>query len=457
MTSQVRVGRITSSPSRSAADHCTGPASPDEPTGASVSSNTDVEPDGTCDSSDWKTEIARSIEMLDRIMQTSEEGFLSVGAQLRTIHLGAKNISEQLVGLLNDYSGERDTDSLAELYGTSERSVTQLSSFNEFSIKTVDQLQTFKSPLVSLPESLKKFDRLVSRLRIMGITARIESARVGEGGLGFVHLAEEVSGLGEQISVKAKEVHRYVNEVGGVIEINQSKLESLIHEHKVISERIKNDLELNLKILDEKREMSRQTTRGISSKSEDALRNVHTVVESVQYHDITRQQVDHVVEALRTIGEHDSELEVVPICQIQAAHLKRAGEEFDDAILSVVAALSELSNAVKTMLSESEQMSDFTENSGNTFFNYVERGLEVVSATLTEDQTAISGLAESLQDISENVCKMKSFMDQMAEVGSEIELLALNSRVRAAKTGTNRAALGVIAESIQRLSMDAHA
>jgi methyl-accepting chemotaxis protein len=404
---------------------------------------------------DWNAEIARHIERLQSMMRTSEDGFLSVGSELNAIHVTTRSISDKLATLLGDFSTQGNNGSLMDLHTMSDRSTRQLRSFGDFSLRIVDQLQGLKAPLSALPELLTEFNRLVSRLRIMGITARMEAARMGVYGTGFVHLAEEVSSLGQQIGTKAKEVISYIKEVIGTIETNEGKLKNVLREHKDIGERIYADMRYNLALLDEKREKSKQTTSEISGLSVNALRNIHVVVQSVQYHDITRQQVEHVIEALQSVQQQDSVIEIVPVCQVQAAHLKRVAQEFENAVLSIITALGDLSSAVTRMLSESEQMTSFTKNSGKTFLNHVESSLEIVSSTMLEDQYAIEGLNSSLKEVTENIRKMKSFMDEMSFVGSEVGLLALNSRVKAARVGVNGSALGVIAESIQHLSIEA--
>lgn len=50
---------------------------------------------------------------------------------------------------------------------------------------------------------------------------------------------------------------------------------------------------------------------------------------------------------------------------------------------------------------------------------------------------------------------LSTYVSEIEEVGSEIEIIALNARVKAAHFGTNGSALGVLAESIQRLSLEA--
>ena len=417
--------------------------------------NNDAGPDDAEPSIDWTGNIARQAVLLRSTMQTSETGFISVGSQLQTIHVSTQEISQRLAGLLDNYLNKDGTESLNELRSISERSTRQLNLFNNFSVYAFTQLQNLETPLTLLVEYFKDFDCLVRRLRMMGITARIEAARIGEDGSSFVHLAEEVSVLGQQIAAKAKEVCSYVNRVYEVIALHENKLGEVIGRHKDISTRVSNDMSSNLQILNEKREMSKQTASEISSVSKDVLHNIHVVVQSVQYHDITRQQIDHVIGALQSIKKQDSVLEVVPVCEIQVAHLKRAAKDFENAILAIITALGDLSNGVTTMLSESRKMANFTDGSGNTFFDYVVRGLETVSDTVMKDREVILELTSSLEQVNDNIRMMKSFMHEMAFVGSEIELLALNSRVKAAKTGTNGSALGVIAEAIQRLSVDA--
>lgn len=404
---------------------------------------------------DWNGEIARHIALLTSMVRTSEEGFLALGSQLQSIYLSTQEISRKLGGLVKNFSSKEGTDSLAELQDMAEQSAKQLDLFKDFSLQAVDKLQNIESPLYVLPESLREFDRLVSRLRMMGISARIEAARIGQDGFGFVHLAEEVAHLAEQITSKAREVSSHIGGVGEIIALNERKLEGVIEKHKDISESVSRNMRSSLVLMDEKLEMSRRTTSGISGKSEEAIRNINVVVQSVQYHDITRQQIDHIVEALQSINGQDSVLEVVPICQVQAAHLKRAGSEFQNALRSIVTALGDLSNAVTMMLSESEQMTNFTADSGNTFFVDIEQGLQTVSGTMMKDLVTVTELVSSLQEITGKVRQMKTFMDEMTDVGSEVELLALNSRVKAAKAGCNGAALAVIAESIQSLSVDA--
>lgn len=421
---------------------------------AACGSDTGQDPNIMEPSIDWSAEIASYIGNLREMMRTSENGFLSVGSKLSEIHAGTRDISEKIAELTEKYSTEEGTDSLEQLRLVSDRSAKQMDSFREYSVKAISHLQDLEAPLGSLPESIREFDRLVSHLRKIGIVAHIEAARIGNDGLDFVRLAETVSLLGEQIALKAKEVRVYVKEVGDVIAVNEKEMKQMIAKHNDVTRTVGGDMESNLRVLDEKHETYRQGATSMSARSDHALNDINAVVQSVQYHDITRQQVEHITEALQSLRLQESVLEVVPICEVQVAQLRRVGEEFTGAILSISTALQDLSTALTMMLSESEQMASYTRESGTTFFEHVERGFETVSATMLEDRAAVRSFTSSLRQISDYIRKMKSFMDEMADVGSEIELLALNSRVKAAKIGDGGETLGVVAEAIQNLSTD---
>lgn len=399
------------------------------------------------------TEVGRHVEILKATIGESESGFLSVGSHLRQIHSGAQEISRKLSGLMNTYSTEAGEFSLNDLRPLADRATSQLESFNDYSLKAVASLETLETPLASLPEFLRNFDRLVSRLRKMGIVARIEASRLGDGGRDFVRLAEAVTSLGDQITSKAKNVYGYIRGVNEVIRVNRSRMREMVGSHGSVSRQVSQYMESNLTILTNKRESIRESGSSISAMSESATVSVNKIVQSIQYHDITRQQVDHIIKALATVLSLDSIIDVIPVCEIQAAQLKRVGTEFGIAVETIAASLRELSGDVASMLEETVKITGSSSQAGRTFIDDVESGLEIVSATMMGDQVTVENLSSSIRQIGENVRKMKSFMDEMADIGSEIELLALNSRIKAAKAGGDGATLGVIAESIEKLSI----
>jgi methyl-accepting chemotaxis protein len=294
----------------------------------------------------------------------------------------------------------------------------------------------------------------------MGITTRIETERLGLFNMGFEHLADEVTTLGENISKKAKEVQSSIRMILGFVKVNQTNLVSLRTKHQGLQLSVAKNLNEDLQLLSEKHEVLVNVVENINRQSQDSVHSVNTIVGAIQFHDITRQQIEHVVEALRDLhtrltegGNDDPMSYLILVCELQPAQLQRARFEFMNAILSLISSFGNLSNTVDMMQAESREAIGFADGDGSTFFNVIGSNLQNVTKALVEGERGIHEFLNSLEQIETVVDNMKKYMDEMSEAGDEVELLALNSRVRAAKTRERGAALGVIAESIQRISI----
>jgi methyl-accepting chemotaxis protein len=64
-------------------------------------------------------------------------------------------------------------------------------------------------------------------------------------------------------------------------------------------------------------------------------------------------------------------------------------------------------------------------------------------------------MAATLSRVAVTMQEVTGFVTDIEDIGSEIDLIALNAQIKAAHTGREGAALGVLAEAIKRLSVDA--
>jgi hypothetical protein len=408
---------------------------------------------------EWLAAIEESIDALAALNVKTEDGFLSVGAQLQTVYTRTMEISDHLTQVMNNFTSERQnrlTEKICEVMKTATR---YLGNFDTTSRYVVDRLGSVLQTVDELPVTLKEFDRLVSQLRIMGITTRIETERLGLSNMGFEHLADEVTTLGENISRKAREVQASIRTIFTIVSVNERNLARLRSKHQGLQLSVTKSMNDDLQLLNEKHEVLTNVMENISRQSQDSIHSVNAIVGAIQFHDITRQQIEHVIEALKDLRDHatggdasDSLSYLIVVCELQPAQLQRARTEFLDAILSLISSFGNLSNTIGMMQAESREAIGFVSGDGSTFFSVIGTNLQNVTMALIEGEKGIHEFLASLEEIDHVVRKMEIFMGEMSEAGDEVKLLALNSRVRAAKTRERGAALGVIAESIQRIS-----
>jgi hypothetical protein len=101
------------------------------------------------------------------------------------------------------------------------------------------------------------------------------------------------------------------------------------------------------------------------------------LIVSIQFHDITRQQVEHVIEALRRVhctseGETGSlsrdRRGAAAVLILQSSQLADAGEKFAASVASVAHNLDDIATWVREMADESRMLSGLSEDEKNSLF-----------------------------------------------------------------------------------------
>jgi len=85
----------------------------------------------------------------------------------------------------------------------------------------------------------------------------------------------------------------------------------------------------------------------------------------------------------------------------------------------------------------------------------IQEELNAILTGLIKSSEISRELAKSIKSIVGIVSDLTKSVFEIEEVGNEIEIIALNARVKAARTGIKGSSLDVLAEAIQKLSLDA--
>jgi hypothetical protein len=180
------------------------------------------------------------------------------------------------------------------------------------------------------------------------------------------------------------------------------------------------------------------------------------LIVSIQFHDITRQQVEHVVEVLRRLrsksdGEDGTvvreEHNAAAILALQSLQLGNAGEKFGASVASVARSLDVLKQNIVEILEESRTLSGLSGDRKTSSMLEMERGCSSVLGSLTHyakgesEMTAIGGV------LAETVC-------QMHVIEIEMHRMAMNASICAAHIGTSGDVLGALAISMQQRAAD---
>ena len=323
----------------------------------------------------------------------------------------------------------------------------------------------------ALIEGLRDFTRLVKHLTMLGIATRIESARLGSQGLGFSTLADDVEKLAGKIaSSSGKILHGAQGLVGQCHEAGQS-IARMSEARASCSTSAMETLQADVEGLEQLMESSRRVAAEISAEAANNMESVSEAVHSMQFHDIIRQQLEHVsmaadearnmaLEGPLTEGGHNAESWeelagwMKSVLALQHSQLGNARSRFAEAMQSLGDSLGDIARRVESMSAKAGGLAG-GESDNKGVLTRIEDEVRHMVSSLREFALLERNMAGVMRAVGASITDMSSLVSEIEEVGSEIELIALNASVKAAHTGEEGKALGVLASAIQKLSVDA--
>lgn len=419
---------------------------------------------------EWHAIVEPSLVTLQKLAGTTEDEFLQIGSQMQDFYVRSSEITSLSNQLVDSVSGDQVHSLIERLRQMMADMDAYLASTRNQSSDSCATLEQILQQLDQVSHPLEGFQKMTKTLRMLGISTKIESSRLGEMGIGFLTLALDVEKLSHLVSEKSSNIlsHRHLlaqmiadnlrivrsseavqdKELGGVLASTSMSLEELVSVN------------------------SRCSSLGslVSSVSSEVSGNISEVVSSMQMHDMTRQQVEHIVEALERLSlklrdpaavANDPEnyrrliIESGDVCELQSAQLRFAASELCGAVRSIVDNLRDVASKQELMATESLSTAGVADSSGGSFMDAISRGMSTVTAVLASCAQSDREMSITLTKVADTMQEVSSFVTDIEEIGAEIDLIALNAQIKAAHTGQEGAALGVLAEAIKRLSVDA--
>jgi len=411
-------------------------------------------------SAGWSTSLGGMAAELKVVAGTTEDEFLAIGGRLQDFYQRGIGVSALASEMLGEVAGEQVSgamDGLGAMLDEMGRYVDNARQEIEGSSLTLREILGLLEQVAGPLSGFKKVNKV---LRMLGISTKIESARLGQSAAGFDTLASDVGDLAVQVNEKAGIILGRKDDLTRVIEQTLTGvLDSGAQQHDQVLGILEKTRD-SLGALTAINARCSSAAASISAVSEEVSRNIGEVVMSMQTHDIVRQQIEHVDQTLSELGGRltagaAGADEAALICELQTAQLRHAAAELDGAVQAIIDNLKEVARKQAGLSQETRGMAGAADQTGGSFFSEMQRDISVVTAALLESSKVNRSLCVAMGAVTDTVGEIASFVGDIEKIGEEIKLIALNAQIKSAYTGDEGAALGVLAEAIQRLSIDA--
>jgi hypothetical protein len=305
------------------------------------------------------------------------------------------------------------------------------------------------------------FMRLVRMLRILGISTRIESARLTRRDTGFDTLSEDVIQLAKGIEHHLEIMTARKLDLRHQISATLMRIASVHKQRGATARDVLTETRGSVVSLRHAHARSAEAATGVAALSGAVSSHIRDVVTSMQFHDITRQQIEHVRDALlelrsSSVAATDAPgaAEVAAGCELQSAQLELAEQTLLPAAGKIGEALRRIVTDVIDLSLRAREIAGSSGNTGGSMLERLEKRLSPAIGRLLDEAEASRGLSTVLREVATEAETMAGFMSDIEQIGSKIEMVALNASVKAAHTGEEGAALGVLAEALARLCAD---
>lgn len=149
---------------------------------------------------------------------------------------------------------------------------------------------------------MQELDAIAKQTNLLALNAAIEAARAGERGAGFMVVAEEVRKLSIQSAQFNTRIQAEIKSLNGAVGKAHEKVEAVVSRDMTPMLLHKANVQFLVDLL---LEQKRQITTLLQQAGDDTQtmsRNVHSIVQDLQFQDRTKQRLEHVAQPLREIA-----------------------------------------------------------------------------------------------------------------------------------------------------------
>ncbi len=413
-------------------------------------------------------ELRALASRLEGVIPGREEDFISLGCWLQQTTTAVQEFSRDVSGLSRLITGGEVRDVRDNLAG--ESFVPVAVSDGETGLKLENDLELIAGCLVDLEGILSDFDRVVRHLKALQVSTRIESARLGEAGSAFTTLADDVGELTRSIVRATGSMAGRRKMLAHLLATVSRSVAQIANVHRVCMEEASGRLQNSLHELRDYMDQAEEVSLAVSRSMQEIANSSGEIVAGLQFQDITRQQMEHVVQALRDAAdlvgdrvqsgtEEGNPAEVAAwvaeICRLQERQVANGRDRLVGAVESILDNIHRVAGNVKGISVRMTRELGPGQTAGKTVLSQTEEAIAEVARCMEDCAVQGESMGRAMHDFASLVGDMTAYADQIEEVGSSIELISLNASVRAAHVHERGAALGVLAVAIQGLAVQA--
>lgn len=239
------------------------------------------------------------VNQLQEVTQQTETAALDIGEKFMSIVERAKSNTSESVNVLEMFTMRNGQQNPIEMSKKALTDVIQsLQEAISFAMQIMNELKIMNEDTGNIKKVVDEIEFIAGQTNLLALNAAIEAARAGEHGRGFAIVADEVRKLSDRSNTAAEEIRKLITKIEtDTKEIYKNSEENITRSFTVSSESA-SVVDQAMQTIDNTIETVKAQLDRLTGETGALASDISGVVISMQFQDITRQRIEHVIEPL---------------------------------------------------------------------------------------------------------------------------------------------------------------
>jgi len=247
---------------------------------------------------DIRSGIAELTNLVGGLIGGTEEQFLVIGSRLNEAYVEVENISRQASSLAGMLDSSAMKGTIGRFRDILERMDRHIGASDAKFAAGMAALKDVQDAVSHVGDPLANFRKIVKKLKILSISTKIESAQLKRMESDFANLAGDVEQLSALINDKSAGIESHRMSLMTLTKTTLSRIVNINEKSKGYISEVLGNIKSSIALLESRHDLSFAAADSMLNRFNAASRQVGEVVMSMQFHDIVRQQIEHISDVL---------------------------------------------------------------------------------------------------------------------------------------------------------------
>jgi hypothetical protein len=409
---------------------------------------------------------------LELVSLDSESTFINLGKDLQSIYSDAESLAALTVETATLINGESDACGLSRIVDITKQSLKGLDVSRADVDEVLPRVKTCLEYMKDLYDKCPRIIKIAKTLRMVGLNLAVESSRQDGSDNGFDIFVKEIKSLARRINEIAHKMMEDANNSRVTEKNDFEKILNRKNQLRKVADEARAMVSSNLSRIEGLMDRSLQALQRSEVHSRNISNLIGDIVVSIQFHDITRQQIAHVIEAVQDIEAlyreeafNNNSMDgkglmekASAILLLQILQIKQVIVEISEAHNKIGRAFDDLGAEIDAFINEIIRLENegIDGNKNESQIEMLVSGIDQLEMVLSQGKGLTNDINNVTKEASSSAGGISEYLDIMKEIGMDLHIKAINALIMSRQLGGKGVTLGALAKDVREISKESN-